>query len=459
MFSAATYSSRRKILRDRLQHGVVLLLGNEDSPMNYADNTFHFRQDSTFLYYFGIDRPHLAAVMDLDAGTEIVFGDELSIDDVVWTGTLPTVREQSLAVGVDRTESWSRLAEFLAAARARGRQVHALPPYRAEHRLKLLELLGLEVAEQAAAMSIELVRAVAAQRLVKSDEELKEIESAVDISVDMHVAAIRMARPGMIEAELAAEAHRIALAAGGQLSFPIIMTTQGQTLHNHHHGNILRSGDMVLCDCGAETALHYAGDLSSTLPVNPTFTPRQREIYELTLLAHETAVAALAPGVAFLDIHLEACTVIARGLIDLGLMKGNASDAVAAGAHAMFFPCGLGHLMGLDIHDMENFGEVEVGYAGEPKSQLFGLKSLRLGRKLEPGFVLTIEPGIYFIPELIDLWRGESRHSEFVAYDRLESFRSFGGIRNEENFVVTEHGHRRLGKAKPKTVSEVEALR
>lgn len=275
----------------------------------------------------------------------------------------------------------------------------------------------------------------------------------------MHLTAMEMARPGITEAEVAAAVHRVALAADGDISFPIIATINGQTLHNHYHGNTLKSGDMFLLDAGAENAMHYAGDLSSTIPVDPTFTARQKEIYDITLKAHDAAIAALKPGFKNLDVHLLACKTIAEGLKEMGLMKGNIDDAVKEGAHALFFPCGTGHMMGLDVHDMEDLGEVYVGYEGKPKFTQFGLKSLRLARPLLPGFVLTIEPGIYFIPELIDQWKAEKKFTDFINYDRVEEYKDFGGIRNEEDFVITDDGYRLLGKPKPKTTADVEAAK
>jgi len=270
---------------------------------------------------------------------------------------------------------------------------------------------------------------------------------------------MRMVRPGISEADIAAEVRRVALASGGNIAFPIIATVHGETLHNHFHGNRLKKGDMFLLDAGAETAAGYAGDLSSTVPVDRKFTARQREIYEIALASHEAAAGALRPGINHLDVHLLACRTIVEGLKGLGLMKGDPDEAVRAGAHALFFPCGVGHMMGLDVHDMEDLGEVYVGYEGRPKFKQFGLKSLRMARPHKPGFVVTIEPGIYFIPQLIDLWRAEKRHADFIVYDKVEKYRDFGGLRNEENFLITAKGRRRLGKAKPKTLAEVESVR
>jgi len=459
MFHKRTYIERRKRLAQQVKSGIILLLGNEESPMNYADNTFHFRQDSSFLYFFGLDYAGLAGLIDIDNNKEIIVGDELTIDDIVWMGTQPTLTEKSRMVGVEQTAPTARLGAILEDASHQGRKIHFLPPYRPENKIKLLDLLGIPPAECASEASVELIRAVVAQRAVKSEEEVRELDKAVSISTDMHVAAMKIARPGMMEAEIAAEVQRIAEAADGHVSFPVILTVNGQTLHNHYHGNILKSGDLVLCDAGAETTMRYAGDLSSTFPVDARFTEKQKEIYNICLGVHENAVAALKPGVTFKDVHLTACKTIAQGMKDIGLMKGNVDDAVAEGAHAMFFPCGTGHMMGLDVHDMEDLGEVYVGYDGKPKSTQFGLKSLRLARVLQPGFVVTIEPGIYFIPQLIDRWKAENKFSDFINYDKLESYRDFSGLRNEEDFLITETGYRLLGKPKPKTVEEVETIR
>jgi len=459
MFSPDTYINRRKKLTENLSGGLILLLGNDDSPMNYFDNTFHFRQDSSFLYFFGLDFPQLAAIIDLDEQKEIVFGNDLTVEDIVWMGTQPTLLERGKAYGIKEIRPLSQLGEYIKKAQGQKRRIHYLPPYRYENKIKLLKLMGIHPDDAAAGSSVDLVQAVVNQRNHKSAEEIKEIEKAVDISVDMHVTAMRMARAGMKEAELAAAVQQVVVAAGGQISFPIIMTVNGQTLHNHYHGNTLKPGDMVLCDCGAETALHYAGDLSSTFPVDKVFTPRQKEIYDITLRSHDAALAMLAPGVPFRDVHLTACREIVSGLSELGIMKGDPAEAVEAGAHAMFFPCGTGHMMGMDVHDMEDLGEVYVGYAGKPKSTMFGLKSLRLARPMEPGFVVTIEPGIYFIPELIDMWRSQGKFMDFINYDKVEAYKSFSGIRNEEDVLITETGYRVLGKRKPKTIQEVEALR
>jgi len=459
MFSRDTYVSRRTALASRFDSGLLVLPGNNESPMNYADNCYAFRQDSTFLYYFGLDQPELAAVIDVDAGSATVFGDELTIDHIVWMGDLPTIAARAEQVGVSDTRPLADVSQMVADARAAGREVHYLPPYRTDTTLWLADLMAMAPAAVEAGASTDFVRAVVDQRVFKSDEEVAEIERAVETSVAMHEAAIRMARPGMTEADIAAEVGRIAAAAGGRTSFPIIATIHGQTLHNHVHVNTLSDGDLFLLDAGAETAMGYAGDLSSTFPVGPRFTDRQHTIYELQLAAQVAGVESLAPGAPFRDAHFASSRVIFEGLKDLGIMKGDTDEALAAGAHAMVFPCGMGHMMGLDVHDMENLGEVWVGYDGEPKSTQFGLKSLRLARELKPGFVVTIEPGIYFIPQLMDLWRSEGHCADFIDFDELDKWRDFGGVRNEEDFLITADGARRLGPHKPQTVEEIESLR
>ncbi|MFP4469157.1 MAG: aminopeptidase P family protein [Bacteroidales bacterium] len=459
MFSKETYINRRKKLKSDVGHGMLLFLGNNESPMNYADNTYHFRQDSTFLYFFGISHPNLVAMIDCESGEEILFGDDYTIDDIVWMGKQPTIADRAQECGVGKTLPVSKLASELLRIKSQRRKIHFLPPYRPENKIKLFEWLGIAPVQQQDSASLEFVKAVIAQRNYKTDQEVAEIEKAVNITADMHIAAMKMAGPGMKESEISAEMDRIAQAAGGQIAFPVIATINGQTLHNHYHGNTLKSGQLFLLDCGAETEMGYAGDMSSTFPVDKTFTERQKEIYQVALDAHEAAIAMLKPGVPFKEVYFESARTILRGLGSLGFFKGDVDEAVAEGVHAMFFPCGLGHMMGLDVHDMEDLGEQYVGYDNEPKSKQFGLKSLRLARKLEPGFVLTIEPGIYFIPDLIDKWRTEKKFKDFLNYDKLEEYKDFGGCRNEEDFLITEDGARLLGKPIPKRIEDVEALR
>ncbi len=456
MFKSQTYINRRSVLKTQLSSGIALFMGNEESSMNYADNTFHFRQDSTFLYFFGLNQAGLTGVIDLNEDKDYIFGNDLSIDDIVWMGYQPTIAQRALKAGIENTGNVNKLESFIKQAQKKGRKIHILPPYRPENKIKLQDWLGILPGETQQASSVDFIKAVVAQREIKTSEELGEIEKAVNTSVDMHVAAMQMVKPGMMESEIAARVQEIAVRTGGNIAFPVIATINGETLHNHYHGNQLKEGDMLLLDCGAETAMGYAGDLSSTMPVGTSFTERQKEIYDVTLASHEASIKMLKPGIPFMDVYYESVRVIIEGMKDLGLMKGNTTEAMQQGAHAMFFPCGLGHQMGLDVHDMEDLGEVYVGYDGKPKSTQFGIKSLRMAKPLKPGHVLTIEPGIYFIPALIDMWKAEKRFTDFINYDKLETYKGFGGIRNEENFVITRDTYRLIGKQKPKTCEDVE---
>jgi len=457
MFSKETYINRRSQLKKTIGSGILLFLGNDECGMNCEDNTYHFRQDSTFLYFFGLSYASLSAIINIDEDKEIIFGDELTIDQIVWMGTQPTLKEKSGRVGVANTLPYSSISEYLAKEIAKGQKIHYLPPYRAEHKLKLMDWLNQKPAQQQA--SLPFIKAVVNLRSYKSAEEITEIEKACDITANMHITAMKTVQVGMKEYQVVAAFEKVAYAAGGRLSYPTIATVNGQTLHNHYHGNTIKEGDMFLIDAGAETEMGYAGDMSSTVPAGKKFTARQKDVYDIQVASHIAAVEALRPGVMFRDVYELSAKVICEGMKSLGLMRGDMGEAVQAGAHAMFFQCGLGHMMGLDVHDMENLGEVWVGYDGQPKSTQFGRKSLRLARKLEPGFVLTIEPGVYFIPELIDMWKSEKRFAEFINYDKLEVYRNFGGIRNEEDYLITETGARRLGKKIPLTTDEVEAIR
>jgi Xaa-Pro aminopeptidase len=459
MFSKNTYQERRRVLKAKVGKGLILLFGNDESPMNYTDNTYHFRQDSTFLYYFGIQQPGLAAVIDIDNDTEVVFGDEYTVEDYVWRGPQPTIASLAEKCGIYKVQPSASLASVLDRAQQKNQTIHFLPLYRHENKIRLFELLGILPREIAGESSPDLVKAVVSQREIKTEEEIAQLHQAASVSVDMHVAAMKFAKAGMTEAEVTAEIHKVAIAAGGNIAFPIIATINGQTLHNHYHGNTLKEGDLFLVDAGYENEMGYAGDLSSTIPVSKKFSPVQKEIYRLSLDAHEAAIAAAQLNKPFKNVHMAATRTIFEGLKAMGLTKGNTDDALEAGAHALFFPCGTGHMMGLDVHDMEDLGEVWVGYDGQPKSTQFGLKSLRLAKPLKPGHVYTIEPGIYFIPELMDLWRSQNRFNEFINWDEVYKYRNFGGVRNEEDFVMTENGPVLLGKPKPKTVEEIESIR
>lgn len=457
MFAKETYIQRRALLKKNIGSGVLLFLGNDEQGLHYEDNTFRYRQDSTFLYYFGLSFAGLSAIIDIDEDKEIIFGDELTIDHIVWMGTQPTLKEKSGRVGITEVMPSAEIMNYLHKAVRKGQTVHYLPPYRAEHKLKLMEWLGIPPARQEG--SVPFIRAIVAQRSYKSAEEVEEIEKACNVTADMHITAMKVLRPGMYEYEVVAEMNRVAESNNCELSFATIATVNGQTLHNHYHGNKVKPGDLFLIDAGAEVKSGYAGDMSSTVPADKTFTPRQRAVYEIQNAMHLEAVKALCPGIPYMDVYDLSARVMVEGMKELGLMKGNAEDAVREGAHALFYPHGLGHMMGLDVHDMENLGEIWVGYNGQPKSTQFGRKSQRLAIPLELGFVHTVEPGIYFIPELIDLWKGEKKFKDFINYDKVEEYRNFGGIRNEEDYLITETGARRLGKKIPLTPEEVEALR
>lgn len=459
MFAKEVYIERRQQLKKAVGSGLLLFLGNDEMGRNYEDNAFDYRQDSTFLYYFGQAYAGLSAIIDIDEDKEIIFGDELSIDYIVWMGTQPTLHEKCEHAGINITLPAADVVKYLHDAQAKGQKIHYLPPYRPEHQLKLFYWLGLHPQKQAEGVSWDFVKAVANQRNYKSDIEIEEIEKACIVTANMHIEAIKYMRPGMRESEVAAALERVASAANYGLSFPTIASINGQTLHNHYHGNIIKEGDLFLIDAGAETPMGYAGDMSSTVCVSKKFTPKQREIYCVQNEMYTEAVKALRPGVTFESVHDLSARVLVENFKAIGLMKGNTDDAVREGAHALFYPHGLGHMMGLDVHDMENFGEEIVGYAGKPKSKQFGRKSLRLARALELGFVHTIEPGIYFIPELIDLWRSQNKFTDFINYDKVEEYRNFGGIRNEQDYLITKDGARLLGKKKPLTPDEVEALR
>ncbi|MBP5339355.1 MAG: aminopeptidase P N-terminal domain-containing protein [Prevotella sp.] len=456
-----TFARRRVQLKRDMQSGLLLFLGNDEVGMNYADNSYRFRQDSTFFYFIGLDYAGLAAVIDVDNDTETVFGNNLTIDDIVWTGTQPSLREKAAAVGISNTRPLNELKACLDNARAKGQPIHFLPPYRGDHRVWLYELLGIEPKAQPAEASVPFVKAIVSQRNHKDEEELRLIEESVDLSTEMHLAAYRTVRPGIHESQVAAIVEEVACRHGNVLAFPTIATVQGQVLHNHGFIHDLKEGDIFLLDAGAETKNHYAGDLSSSMPVGDKFNDRQAEVYNIHLRSFQAAVDKLQPGRPFREAHLAAATEIARGMKELGLMKGDPEEAAQVGAYALFFPCGLGHMMGLDVHDMENLGEQYVGYAdGQVKSKQFGFKSLRLARPLEKGFVFTVEPGIYFIPELMDRWEAEHQFTDFICYDRLRPWRDFTGLRNELNYVITDDGARLLGTLKkPMTIEEVYAAK
>jgi len=459
MFAKETYINRRKALKSKVKSGIILVPGNEESAMSYPANTYHFRQDSNFLYFFGLNHPHFIGVIDIDNNTDYLFGDDVEIDDIIWMGPQPSIAFLAEQVGINHTDKYNAIYNMVRAAIAKGRKIHFLPAYRGEQKLFYQDLLGIHPNLLANYYSTELIKAVVELRSIKDKDEIKEIEKAIEIGYEMHTTAMRMCKPGVMESDIAGAIEGIAIARGSMVSFPVILSQNGETLHNHYHGNKLEAGRLMLTDAGAETTMNYCSDFTRTIPVSGKFTQQQREIYQLVLDANMRAIEMSAPGIRYLDVHLEAAKVIASGLKALGLMKGNVDDAVAQGAHALFFPHGLGHMMGLDVHDMEGLGEDFVGYDETiQRSSQFGTAYLRLAKKLKPGYVFTDEPGIYFIPALIDMWKKENKFTDFINYDKLEAYRSFGGIRIEDDLLVTENGCRVLGKPIPKTINEIEKI-
>jgi Xaa-Pro aminopeptidase len=459
MFPAETYIQRRARLREELKSGLILLIGNDESPMNFANNTYPFRQDSSFLYFFGLDLPGLAAIIDVDEGTECVFGRDPTVEEIVWTGPLPLLQDRCSQVGVARTAPPDKLEEILSKAVQQDRTVHLLPQYQPENMLKIWRWLGIAPGVLHKYVSVPLIQAIVRQRSIKSAEEIKEIETALAITKEMHTTAMRLTRPGIVEREVAAAINAVIMSHGVQPAFPTIFSKHGETLHNPCYENTLKAGDIVVHDSGAESLLHYAGDITRTIPVSGRFSDRQKEIYTIVQRAQERAIAAASPGVEWREIHRLAAVALMEGLKGLGVVKGNPQEAVAADAHTLFFPCGVGHMMGLDVHDMESLGEDYVGYTDTIKrNPAFGWRSLRLAKPVEPGFVITVEPGIYFIPHLIDRWKADRKCESFIDYDRLEAWRHSNGVRIEDCILITQDGCRILGPHIPKTIEEVEAL-
>ncbi len=459
MFDSKIYIKRRETLKKKIGNGIILFLGNNETPMNYTNNTYQFRQDSTFLYYFGLDQPGLAAIIDINEDKEIVFGNDFSVDDIVWMGPQQTIKHRAAKCGVKLTSPLSELETICANAVKQGRKIHFIPQYRHDNILTIHKLLGLAPKRVNDYASTVLIKTIAEQRYVKSEEEIAEIEKAIEISFEMQTSAMRFAKPGMLERDVMGFVAGLAMSLGSGLSFPVILSRHGETLHNHNYNNRFKAGDLVVNDSGAESTLHYASDITRTFPVSGKFTPEQKDIYEIILISQLVGIDEIKPGVTFKSVHLKTATVIAEGLKALGFMKGSMKDAVEAGAHALFFPHGLGHLLGLDVHDMENLGENNFGYDENLKrSTQFGLKYLRYAKPLVPGIVITVEPGIYFIPQLIDKWQGEKKFKEFINYDKVNRFRKFGGIRIEDDILVTQKGSRVLGKPIPKAVEDVEEV-
>ena len=459
MFKSEVYIRRREELHKKLKTGIALFISNLEAPMNYPDNTYHFRQDSDFLYFFGLDLPGFIGLIDFDSGKDRIFGNDYDMDDIIWMGPQQNVKELASKCGITDSAPVAKLEDTIKDALSKKRKIHFLPPYRGETKMTLAKLLKENPCQMKAHASVDLIKAVISMRSIKEKVEIDEIEKAVDIAYDMHVTAMKMCKQGVKEQDIFGTIEGIALAKGGGTSFPIILSINGQTLHNHSHGNVLTKGKMMVTDAGAETNLHYASDITRTTPVGGKFNQKQKEIYEIVLKANTEAIKATKPGISNRDLHFMACKIITTEMKNLGLMKGDVDEAVAAGAHALFMPHGLGHMMGLDVHDMEALGENFIGYNDEVKrSEQFGTAFLRFALPYKPGHVFTVEPGCYFIPELIEKWKTEGKFKEFINYSKIDSYMSIGGIRIEDNVLITVKGHKLLGKPIPKTVKEVESI-
>lgn len=459
MFKPSVYKERRNKLRALIRGGIVFLPGNTESPVNYPANTYKFRQDSSFLYFFGIPLPDLYGIIDIDSGKDIIFGNDIDIEDIIWMGNQPSVKELASGCDVKKTDPVSRLEEYLAGCKKKKRNIHFLPQYRAENKIQMGKLLGISTGELNNNASADLIRSVVTLRSVKDDDEIAHLYKIMEVGYMMHTTAMKMGgMAGIYESEIAGVVEGIALSEGGSVSFPVILSKHGETLHNHCHANKLKKGDLVLCDAGYESELGYATDHTRTFPVGGKFSVIQKDIYVIVLEALNSAIKAIRPGVMYRDIHFLAAEIITKGLKDLKLMKGDTAESVKAGAHALFFPHGIGHMLGLDVHDMENYGENYVGYdSNVTRSKQFGTAFLRMARKLQPGFVVTVEPGIYFIPALIDKWKKEKINNGFINFDKVEKYRNFGGIRLEDDVLVTSNGYKILGKKRiPVSVADVE---
>lgn len=459
VFSRETYVSRRRHLRETMGEGVIVLFGNADSPINYPANAYHFRQDSTFMYYTGLNREGLVLVIDCDNEKEYLLGNDIDLDDIVWMGFTPSVHDLAESCGISNSGPMCQLNKYIVPGLANG-STHILPPYRYDNLLMLVESTGLSSAEIRCKSSLKLIKAVIDQRAVKTDAEIVEIEKACVVGYEMHVAAMRMCSAGVTEREIAGTIEGISLSQGGGFSFLPIVSTHGEIAHGFPRPERLEPGRLLLVDAGAETLSCYCSDNTRVTPVNGRFDSRQRDIYSIVLSAHDRVAEIARPGLKWRDAHFEAARVMTEGMKQIGLLHGDTDEILAAGAHAIAFTHGLGHMMGMDVHDMEGLGQVYVGFDEEVQPQLdqFGTNFLRCGRRLQPGFVMTDEPGLYFIPQLIDAWRAEGKFKQFINYDKFEDFKDFGGIRLEDDLLITEAGNRILGPHIPITIEEVEEV-
>ena len=466
MFTKEVYIARRKTLLEKMaqtapegKRGLALFVGNAEAAAQYKDNAYKFRQDSSWLYYWGIDEPFFAAVIDLDTGSEMIFADDVEIGDIIWMGPQPSVASKAEAVGVERTSPYANLEAVVANALAVGRRVHYLPPSRYFNTMKTASLLGIPAEEVQPHASEELVKAVVSMRLVKEDCEIAQLDDACALGQEMHSVGRDSIKLGIIEQEIVGKMEGLVLAKGWGVSFPTILTQHGETLHNHLHDKVVEPGKLMVIDAGAENNMHYASDFTRTYPTSGKFTPKQRDIYQIVCDCNELAFSLTKPGTAYRDVHIATARLMLERLGDLGLVKGDLDTMVAEGIAGLFQPHGLGHNMGLDVHDMEDLGENLVGYDPDQKrSKQLGLGSLRMARRLVPGNVITDEPGIYFIPALIEKWKADGTGKGFVNFSKLESYYDFGGIRLEDDVLVTVDGARRLGPNRlPIQPDDVEA--
>ena len=462
MFDKQTYVNRRARLRSLVNDGIIIIFGNNESPCNYPSNGYYpFRQDSSFLYYFGLNRDGLVGVIDIDNNSETVFGNDIDIEDIVWYGSVDSVHDLTAQVGVEHTAPMRALKNTCNEALRQKRRIHFLPPYRHDIKIQIFDLLGIHPVQQKEAASMELIKAVVSMRSVKEQQEIEELERAAEIGYLMHTTAMRLTRPGVTEKFVGGQVDGIAHSYGAMTSFPTIYSQHGEIMHGNPSMSVLQAGRLALCDAGAETINNYCSDNTRTMPVSGTFTQRQLEIYSIVEACHDHVLEVAKPGVKYFDVHLAVCRLMTERLKELGLMKGDTDEAVAAGAHAMFLPHGLGHMMGMDVHDMEGLGQTNVGFDEEtrPNLEQFGTNALRMGRRLQKGFVVTDEPGIYFIPALIDEWKAGGHCKEFINFDLLETYKDFGGIRIEDDILITEDGCRFIGEKRiPYHPKDVEAF-
>lgn len=466
MFSKEVYARRRQTLVAKMadsaaegKRGIALFIGNTEAPAQYKDNCYKFRQDSTWLYFFGIDQPLYAAIIDLDNGNETIFANDVEIGDIIWMGPQPSVASVAASVGVEKSAPYTDLNAAVAKVLAEGRPVHFVKPSRYYNTMKIASLLGCGTEEVAGRFSLALTKAIISMRLVKEDCEIEVIDDACNLGYEMHTVARNSIVPGIIEQEIVGKMDGVTLSKGWGVSFPTILTQHGETLHNHLHDKIIETGKLMVIDAGAESNVHYASDFTRTYPTSGKFTAKQREIYQIVCDCNEFAFSMTRPGISYREVHLKTMHLMLEELRALDIVRGDVQDMVEAGIAGLFMPHGLGHNMGLDVHDMEDYGENYVGYDDDQsRSPQLGLGSLRMARKLVPGNVITDEPGIYFIPALIEKWKSEKTDQGFVNYSKLESYYDFGGIRLEDDVLVTADGARRLGKERlPISPDDVEA--